>query len=329
MYKLLAVALIIAAVSAQSAIPTWAYDSFDHWCAKYGKTYDSPAEKEYRVGVYYTNMVFIHTSNTATTSYTLAVNGFADLTVEEFLEMYTGLNVTPTKMTERKERKLQAASVNETVDWVSAGAVTAIKNQGQCGDCWAFSTTGSVEGVYFLSGNPLTSFSEQQLTDCSDSFGNMGCNGGLMDDAFKYIEQNGIETESDYPFRGVDQKCQYKSSDVVFKITDYTDVPASDNDALQVAVNQQPVSIAIDAENIMFYSSGVFDNKNCGTQLDHGVLAVGYGTDSTTNQPYWLVKNSWGTSWGEAGYIRFLRASGQGTAICGLNLMASYPEYSS
>jgi len=224
-----------------------------------------------------------------------------------------------------KSINVDVSTLPATVDWVTAGAVTPIKNQGQCGDCWAFSTTGSLEGVYEINTKNLTSFSEQQLTDCSDSYGNEGCNGGLMDDAFEYVMAQGIETEKQYPFVGVDQTCAYNAADVVFKITGFTNVPPSNNDDLQAAVAQQPISIAIDAEAIMFYSSGIFDNKNCGTSLDHGVLAVGYGTEESTD--YWLVKNSWGTSWGMSGYIKFVRATGSGTAICGLNLMASYPTW--
>jgi len=325
MNKALLLALCFAAVSS-TTIPSWVYGAFSIWCVDNNKTYDSPSEREYRVGVYYTNMMTVHNHNALNLSYTLETNQFADLTTSEFLEMYTGLNINQNvNATKRYASVAVNTSVPTSVDWVTAGAVTGVKNQGQCGDCWAFSTTGGLEGVYEIATGTLTSFSEQQLTDCSDSYGNEGCNGGLMDDAFKYVEAEGIETEANYPFKGVDQKCKYSASDVVFKISGYTDVTPSDNDALQAAVALQPISIGIDAESIMLYSSGIFDNKNCGTELDHGVLIAGYGEANGT--PYWLVKNSWGASWGEEGYIRFIRASGQGTAICGLNLQASYPQY--
>jgi len=315
---------LIVALAASTEIPSWVYESFDNWSTRFEKMYASPSERNYRVGVFYTNLQYILKENSIQTNYKLGVNQFTDLTTSEFLEMYTGLKP--------RERTMNYQTINvdvktlpATVDWVTAGAVTPIKNQGQCGDCWAFSTTGSLEGVYEITTKNLTSFSEQQLTDCSDAYGNEGCNGGLMDDAFEYVEAKGIETEKQYPFVGVDQKCKYVASDVVFKITGYTDVPPSNNDDLQAAVAQQPISIGIDAEAIMSYSSGIFDNKNCGTSLDHGVLIVGYGTTSGTD--YWLVKNSWGTSWGMSGYIKFIRATGKGTAICGLNLQASYPTW--
>jgi C1A family cysteine protease len=323
---LLIVALALTA-NAQSTYPSWVYDSFSHWMNKFDMTYDSPTEQEYRVGVYYNNLQYINKVNSAQTSYTLGANQFADLTVDEFLEMYTGYNTDIQKIPGTPQtRVLQAGDLPASVDWQAAGAVTPIKNQGQCGDCWAFSAIAAMEGIYEIVSGTLDSFSEQQLTDCSDSFGNMGCNGGLMDDAFKYAEQYGIETEADYPFKGVNGKCQYDATKVVYKITGYTDVTPKDNDALQTASAQQPVSIAIDAENIMMYTGGIFNDKNCGTQLDHGVTLTGYGTDSGTD--YWRVKNSWGDTWGEAGYIRFIRESGTGTAMCCLNCDASYPTWS-
>jgi len=241
--------------------------------------------------------------------------------------MYTGLSTPAFKPTTSVPMTTvrKAQNLPTSIDWSQKGAVTPIKNQGQCGSCWAFSTTGSLEGIYAITTGTLDSFSEQQLVDCSDSFGNMGCDGGLMDQAFQYVEANGIELESTYPYKGVDGKCQYKAASTIFKIDNYTDVTPKDNDALQAAVAGQPVSIAIDAENIMFYSSGIFDNKNCGDSLDHGVLIVGYGTANSTD--FWKVKNSWGASWGEEGYIRFIRVSGQVEAICGLNLEPSYPAY--
>jgi C1A family cysteine protease len=330
MRAILLIALALTATYAQSSnIPTWAYDTFAHWMTKFGITYDSPTEKEYRAGVFYNNLLYIHQTNSAQNDYQLGANQFAALTTDEFLEMYTGYNTGIQKIEGAKQANLMDVSTLPTEwDWQSNGAVTGVKNQGQCGDCWAFSTVGALEGLYQIKTGTLDSFSEQQLTDCSDAFGNMGCNGGLMDNAFKYVEQYGIETESDYPFVGTDQKCKYNSADVVYKITGYTDVTPKNNDDLQTALYQQVVSIAIDAENIMLYTSGVFSNTNCGTQLDHGVTLVGWGVDSSSSKPYWRVKNSWGTSWGESGYIRFLRATGAGTAICCLNCDASYPTWS-
>jgi len=208
-----------------------------------------------------------------------------------------------------------------SLDWVSKGAVTGIKDQGQCGSCWAFSSTGSIEGAVFLKHGHLTSLSEQQLVDCSTAQGNAGCQGGLMDSAFKYVQTNGLCTESAYPYTAKNGVCHSSSCapSADSKITGYKDVTHTEN-ALGAAVDLTPVSVAIEADQSGFqlYKSGVFCGT-CGTSLDHGVLAVGYGDEGTT--AYWKVKNSWGTSWGEQGYIRMCRNSNK----CGISNEPSYP----
>ena len=209
------------------------------------------------------------------------------------------------------------------VDWVTKGGVTAVKNQGRCGSCWAFSTTGSTEGAYFAATGKLVSLSEEDLVQCDTV--DAGCQGGLMDNGFTFIEKNGVAAEEAYPYisgTGIRGMCSKdKESAKVVTVTGFTDVPHEDEVALLSAVAQQPVSIAIEADKSVFqmYKSGVLDNKGCGTKLDHGVLVVGYGTDN--GKDYWKVKNSWGPTWGEAGYIRFIRGSNQ----CGIASQASYP----
>jgi len=214
------------------------------------------------------------------------------------------------------------------VDWVAKGAVTNVKDQGSCGSCWSFSTTGSVEGLEFVTTGKLHSMSEQQLVDCSFGvpYGNLGCSGGLMDSAFEYVMKYGLEEESVYPYNAKRDKCLYDASKVVFMNKVFKDVTPNSLSSMLAAVSVQPVSVAIQANQLAFqsYKTGVLlDNGKCGTNLDHGVLAVGFGTDKTTGVDYWKVKNSWGPSWGENGYIRIQRVDGAG--VCGINMQSSFP----
>jgi cathepsin L len=198
-----------------------------------------------------------------------------------------------------------------------------VKNQGQCGSCWAFSTTGAVEGAEFVATGTLNSFSEQQLVDCAGGiYGNQGCNGGLMDNAFKYIEKYGLQSEASYPYIAKkNRKCKYDASKVDGTVKSYTDVKVNDPAQLKAALVLSPVSVAIEADQYAFqgYTGGVI-TSGCGTSLDHGVLAVGYGTES--GQDYFLVKNSWGASWGVNGYVKIGAGSSN---VCGILSAASYP----
>ena len=217
-----------------------------------------------------------------------------------------------------------------STDWRNHDAVTHVKNQGKCGGCWAFSATGAVEGVTAINTGKLHNISEQQLIDCSQKQGNNGCEGGLMDQAFQYIIDNGgLCSEKDYPYDASDNQCESSECKNVVKISSYSDVTPNNEKSLKRAVAQQPVSVAIQANSQSFqhYSGGVYDDINCGTQLDHGVLVIGYGTELLKDIDYWIVKNSWGELWGENGYIRILRNSDDPRGLCGIAMQPSFPVY--
>jgi len=265
----------------------------------------------------------IRIHNNGEEKFTMGSNAYADLTWEEFRANKLGYKQIDNQTLRSKNAVPLTSDVPlaASVDWRTKGVVTPVKDQGQCGSCWAFSTTGSTEGAVAQKTGNLVSLSEQQLVDCSTAQGNQGCNGGLMDYGFQYIISNkGITSEASYPYKATGPNTCQKGKAVAATITSFGDVPAGDEDSLLTAVSKQPVSVAIEAdqEAFQFYSGGVL-TAACGTALDHGVLAVGYGTDAGVN--YWIVKNSWGASWGEAGYIRLVRGQNQ----CGIAEAASYP----
>jgi hypothetical protein len=317
-------ALVLLAVAASAFTESEYQTAFTNWMVKYEKAY-APEEFFYRYDVFKANMDFVEAHNAGNNTYTVELNKFSDLTTAEFKMIYLGYK-PELRRGARPEVTLAELSApgaypTGSLDWTTKGAVTGVKDQGQCGSCWAFSTTGSTEGAVFLKYNHLTSLSEQELVDCAGSYGNDGCNGGLMDNAFKYVEANGLCTEAAYPYTGKDGTCKKTSctASTNSKITGFKDVTHTEN-ALGSALDSTPISIAIEADQSGFqlYSSGVFCGV-CGQNLDHGVLAVGYGTESGTD--YWKVKNSWGTSWGEKGYILMCRNENK----CGISDEPSYP----
>ncbi|KAL6209097.1 hypothetical protein ACLB2K_020040 [Fragaria x ananassa] len=305
---------------------------FESWISKHGKIYHNMEEKLHRFEIFRDNVKHIDERNKKldVDSYWLGLNEFADLSHEEFKSKYLGLKGEAPRRRESSEaefsyRDFDVEALPKSVDWRKKGAVTPVKNQGSCGSCWAFSTVAAVEGINQIVTGNLTSLSEQQLIDCDKSFNN-GCNGGLMDYAFEFIIANGgLHKEEEYPYIMEEGTCEEsRGESEVVTITGYQDVPQNNEQALLKALANQPLSVAIEANDrdFRFYSGGVF-NGHCGTELDHGVTAVGYGTSKGLD--YIIVKNSWGPKWGEKGYIRMKRNTGKPEGMCGINKMASYP----
>jgi KDEL-tailed cysteine endopeptidase len=250
----------------------------------------------------------------------MSVNQFADMTAEEFKERFTGFRVGSYGCS-------KFTSIEPTpprIDWREEGAVTDVKDQGQCGSCWAFSSTGAIEGLLAIKKGILTDLSEQELIDCATgkTYGSDGCNGGQMEGGFKYAINYGLCSFDSYPYEGVQGAC--KKCNSTFFPEDCRDVAPNDEVSLRVAVSRQPVAVAIEADTryFQFYSGGILNSTDCGTNLDHGVLAVGYGEENGQN--YWLVKNSWSANWGENGYVR-IASGGKGSGICGIAANPSFP----
>ncbi|KAE8725724.1 Cysteine proteinase RD21a [Hibiscus syriacus] len=339
MMFILSSALDMSIVSYDDAHPdrsksSWRTDDevmtmYEEWLVHHGKAYNGLGEKEKRFWIFKDNLRFIDEHNSDEShSFKLGLNRFADLTNEEYRSTYLGVKKPNRKVSKRSYRYASRVgeALPDSVDWRKKGAVAPVKDQGSCGSCWAFSTIAAVEGINQIVTADLISLSEQELVDCDRGY-NEGCNGGLMDYAFEFIINNGgIDTEEDYPYTARDGRCDPSRKNAkVVSIDSYEDVPANDEVALKKAASNQPISVAIEAGGRAFqlYQSGVFDGI-CGTQLDHGVTVVGYGTEN--GKDYWIVKNSWGENWGEGGYIKMARnVANSVTGKCGIAMEASYP----
>lgn len=300
------------------------WKQFSKFQVRFNKTYESIQELETRFQIFRSNLRNIILHNLDKHTFTMGINQFTDLTPQEFKE-YVGLKGIGTYGC--KPYSSSALDVPLSIDWRDKGAVTHVKDQGQCGSCWTFSSTGAIEGAWAITKGQLVDLSEQQLVDCATgiSYGSHGCNGGQMEGAFKYVVEHGQCSFDSYPYTAKDGSCNNCSS--VAHISYCSAVKPNDQISLKGAVAQQPVAIAIEADTRYFqsYSSGVLTSSNCGTNLDHGVLIIGYGSENGID--YWLVKNSWGTTWGEDGYVKIARSnSTSDVGICGIAMDPSFPS---
>ncbi|XP_050217052.1 thiol protease aleurain-like [Mercurialis annua] len=298
--------------------------SFARFAHRHGKVYESEEEMKLRFAIFSESLDLIRSTNKKGLTYTLGVNEFADLTWQEFQKQKLGA-AQNCSATSKGNHKLTGGVLPEYKDWREAGIVSPVKNQGHCGSCWTFSTTGSLEAAYHQAFGKEISLSEQQLVDCAGAFNNFGCKGGLPSQAFEYIKYNGgLETEAAYPYIGNDSTCKFSKENVGVQVLSSVNITEGAEDELKDAVGLvRPVSIAFEVvKPFRLYKSGVFTSTTCGNtpqDVNHAVVAVGYGVENGI--PYWLIKNSWGADWGDHGYFKMEL----GKNMCGIATCASYP----
>jgi cathepsin F len=306
---------------------------FKSFIEKFGKVYATAEEYAHRLAVFERNLVRAVSHQALDPSAVHGITKFSDLTEEEFTQQYLGLKPPSFLKTTNQAPVLPTNDLPDDFDWREHGAVTEVKDQGSCGSCWSFSTSGAIEGAHFLETGELVSLSEQQMVDCdhvcdpTDTAScDAGCDGGLMTNAYEYVKKaGGLESEKDYPYTGASGKCKFDSKKVVATVSNFSTVSLDEDQIAANLVKHGPLAVGINAVFMQTYIGGVSCPLLCSKRrLDHGVLLVGYGSKGYapvrfTEKPYWIIKNSWGPSWGEQGYYKICRGYGE----CGVNTMVS------
>ncbi|CAN1255809.1 Cysteine protease RD19A [Linum perenne] len=292
---------------------------FNLFKQRFGKSYASQEEHDHRFTVFKANLRRAARNQRLDPSASHGVTRFSDLTPREFRKQFLGLRKLGLPNDANKAPILPTNNLPEDFDWREKGAVAPVKNQGSCGSCWSFSTTGALEGAHYLATGELVSLSEQQLVDCDHGACDAGCGGGLMNSAFEYtLKAGGLMREEDYPYTGTDRStCKFDKSKIAAKVANFSVISIDEDQIAANLVQSGPLAVAINAVYMQTYIGGVSCPYICSKRLDHGVLLVGYG--SAGEKPYWIIKNSWGESWGESGYYKICR----GKNVCGVDSMVS------
>jgi C1A family cysteine protease len=302
----------------ESPVSVAVEQAFIEHIAEFGFSYGTQEEYLFRQNIFAEKTAQMEEINSTQDSFTVGYNQFTTMTDFEYKRML-GAKVTPVE--KRNVEVLNTTALPAFIDWVKAGAVNAVKNQGQCGSCWAFSATCAIEGAHFLKTGTLLSLAEQQLVDCDTV--SYGCNGGWQYAGFEYAEAHAQDLEKDYKYTAKDGKCRSASYKGNVNVKSYVNVVANSVAQLKAALVNGPVSVTIEADKYVFqgYTGGILNSSACGTSLDHAVTAVAYGTEN--GQEYFLIRNSWGASWGLNGYIKLAAVEGPG--ICGVQMDSLYP----
>ncbi|XP_033981262.1 cathepsin S, ortholog 1 [Trematomus bernacchii] len=321
----LLLAFVILTHSSSALNKVW-----EEWQIEHRKVYDNKTEMEFRRAVWEKNMLLVLRHNQEASagnhSFTMGLNHLSDMTAEEVNEKLNGLRLEESADFRNVTLKEPRGSATpQSVDWRKHGLVSPVQNQGMCGSCWAFSSLGALEGQMKRRTGVLVPLSPQNLVDCSTSDGNHGCRGGYISKSFSYVIRNrGVDSEKFYPYEHQNGKCRYSVRGKAGYCSDFHILPGGDEGALQAAVaSEGPVAVALNAmlKSFHLYRGGLYNVPNCNPKfINHAVLVVGYGTDA--GQDFWLVKNSWGTAWGEEGFIRIARNKNN---LCGIASFAVYP----